>query len=76
MRQVDMSKELEKTFLFEEVSWRKKSRALWLKERDKNTKYFHRVANSHQRNNHVESLSINGSRNFFWFRIQRDQVFL
>jgi len=32
-----------------------------LKEGDKNTKYFHWVANFHRRYNHVESLSINGS---------------
>jgi hypothetical protein len=34
---------------------------LWLKEWDNNTKFFHRVANSHHRYNHVESLRINGA---------------
>jgi hypothetical protein len=50
-----------KTFLFEEVNGRHKSRALGLKEGDNNTKFFHWVANSHRRHNHVESLSINGT---------------
>jgi hypothetical protein len=34
---------------------------LWLKEGDKNTKFFHRVANSHRKFNHVDSLNINGA---------------
>jgi hypothetical protein len=37
VRRVDMSRELEKTLLFEDMSWRQKSRALWLKEGDKDT---------------------------------------
>jgi len=37
VRKVDMLRELEKTLLFEEMNWRQKSRALWLKEGDKNT---------------------------------------
>jgi hypothetical protein len=61
MKKVDLSKELERLLLCEEVSWRQKSRALWLREGDKNTKFFHRVANSNRRNNSIESLLINGS---------------
>jgi len=61
MRNIDMIKELEKTLLFEEINWRQKSRTSWRKEGDNNTKFFHRVANSHRRYNHVESLRINGA---------------
>jgi hypothetical protein len=52
--------DLECTSLLEEISWRQKSRALWLREGDKNTKFFHRLANSHRRYNSISSLSING----------------
>jgi hypothetical protein len=53
--------ELEQVTLQEEISWRQKSRILWLKEGDKCTKFFHRVANSNKRYNSIESLSVNGS---------------
>lgn len=53
--------ELEHVTLKEEISWRQKSRVLWLKEGDKCTKFFHRVANSNKRYNSIESLSVNGS---------------
>jgi hypothetical protein len=40
--------ELDKLILMEEICWRQKSRALWLQEGDKNSKFFHRLANSHR----------------------------
>ncbi|KAF5461269.1 hypothetical protein F2P56_017384, partial [Juglans regia] len=49
--------ELERVLLSEEISWRQKSRAFWLKEGDRCTKFFHKVANSHRRNNNIEALT-------------------
>ncbi|RVW27722.1 Transposon TX1 uncharacterized 149 kDa protein [Vitis vinifera] len=36
------------------------SRELWLKEGDKNTGFFHRMANAHRRNNSLDKIKING----------------
>ncbi|KAG5622396.1 hypothetical protein H5410_007614 [Solanum commersonii] len=44
----------------EEISWRQKSRVLWLKEGDKNTKFFHKMANAHKRYNNIDQLVIHG----------------
>ena len=43
-----------------EVSWRQKSKVLWLKEGDNNTKFFHKMANSHQRYNYMERVEVDG----------------
>jgi hypothetical protein len=56
----DMSRELENTLLCEEIHWRQKLRALWLKEGDSNTRFFHKMANSHRKYNRVETLRIDG----------------
>ena len=45
----------------EEMSWRQKSKELWLKEVDRNTRFFHQMANTHQRINHISRIKVNGS---------------
>ena len=52
--------ELEKASLLEEICWRQKSRVLCIREGDRNTKFFHRVANSHRRVNSIDSLMVDG----------------
>ena len=52
--------ELDKLILLEEICWRQKFRALWLQEGDKNSKFFHRLANSHQNANSIAKLNIDG----------------
>jgi hypothetical protein len=52
--------DLEKVLLLEEIKWRQSSRATWLREGDKNTKFFHRVANSNRRFNTIDHLVVNG----------------
>uniref|UniRef100_A0A7N2LGJ2 Uncharacterized protein n=1 Tax=Quercus lobata TaxID=97700 RepID=A0A7N2LGJ2_QUELO len=51
-----ISDELEKATLLEEICWRQKSRVLCVREGDRNTKIFHRIANSHRRVNSIDRL--------------------
>ena len=44
----------------EEAFWIQKSCALYVKEGDNNTKFFHILANSHRRTNHIRSIVIDG----------------
>lgn len=52
--------DLERTNLMEEICWRQKLRALWLKEGAKCLKYIHWMANSHRRNNSINSFYVDG----------------
>lgn len=57
---VVLSVEFEENAKHEEVDWRQRSRALWLKEGDSNTKFFHRTANAHKRYNHIDQIAAEG----------------
>ena len=46
----------------EETHWRRVSRELWLKEGDRNTGYFHRMASAYRRANFMDKIKINGVR--------------
>ena len=46
------AREMYKKWVFlEEMSWRQKSREIWLKRGDRNTRFFHQMANAHRRRN-------------------------
>ena len=63
-REIELKKEAKETHqkwvLLEETHWRQLSRELWLKEGDRNTDYFHRMANTHRVNNTLDRIKING----------------
>ena len=44
----------------EEISWRQKSKALFIKEGDNNARFFHRIANSHRRTNQIRGMEVDG----------------
>ena len=52
--------EVENLLSLEEILWRQKSRMLWIKEGDNNTKFFHKMANSRRRFNHLSFLEVDG----------------
>ena len=52
--------QVEHLLSLEEISWRQKSRMLCIKEGDDNTKFFHKMANTHKRYNHLSFLEVDG----------------
>ena len=46
--------------MLEEAHWRQHSRELWLKDGDKNTGFFHRMASAHRRHNAMDRIKVNG----------------
>ena len=57
----DARENYKKWVLFEEMSWKQKSREIWLKEGDRNTSFFHKMDNAHRRRNQMAKIKINGS---------------
>ena len=48
--------ELEELILREEIHWRQKAKVKWVKERDCNSKFFHKVANGRQKRKFIKFL--------------------
>ena len=44
----------------EETFWRQKSRALYVKEDDNNTRFFHRLVNSYRNANQIKRIEVDG----------------
>ena len=56
----EVRSQVEHLLFVEEISWRQKSRMLRIKEGDNNTKFFHKMVNSHRRYNHLSFLEVDG----------------
>ena len=59
-RRVVIKVDIEFLAYLEEIYWRQKSKALFIKEGDNNTWFFHRLANSHRKTNHIRSVEVDG----------------
>ncbi|XP_070050365.1 uncharacterized protein [Nicotiana tomentosiformis] len=58
VKKTSLFKECEEHLKNEEIAWRKRSIALWLKEGDMNTSFFHKITNAHKRSHNIDQLVI------------------
>lgn len=56
-RKRSIEKEIDGLLEKEEIMWKQRSRALWLHEGDRNTTYFHKVANGRNRRNQINKIT-------------------
>ena len=59
-RRIQIKCEIAHLASLEEISCRQKSRILFVKEGDNNTRFFHWVANFHRRTNHIRGIELEG----------------
>lgn len=52
----DLEAELEKLLKEEELTWKQRAHLHWMRDTDKNTKYFHAKASARKRKNTINSL--------------------
>ncbi|KAL9674738.1 hypothetical protein QQ045_002937 [Rhodiola kirilowii] len=57
-QEVRITNELDERFLREELLWKQRSRADWLKEEDRNTRFFHQRASHRRKINKIEKMKI------------------
>ena len=58
VRKIEIKVDIESLASLDEISWRQKSRALFLKKGDNNTRFFHGLANSHRRANTMRGVEV------------------
>ena len=60
IRRIQLKGDIEHLASLEEISWRQKSHAMYEKEGDNNTHFFHRLANSHLNANQIKRIELDG----------------
>ncbi|XP_074347311.1 uncharacterized protein LOC141686156 [Apium graveolens] len=55
-RYKDAKRQLDNIYNQREIFWRQRSKQLWLKAGDKNSKYFHKTASQRRRTNRIQKL--------------------
>ena len=55
---IQLKGDIEQLASLEEISWRQKSQALYVKEGENNTRFFHRLTNSHRNANHIKRIEV------------------